>query len=73
MKTNGKAYANDPTDDARWNDGCDFAMTQLCAFLGVDPESVSWDAATETVEGDVQAVIGNIFREKFGDDWPHRL
>lgn len=73
MSTNGKAYANDPTDDPRWNDGCDFAMTQLCAFLGVDPESVRWDAATETVEGDIQAVIGNIFRAKFGDDWPHRI
>lgn len=59
----------DITGDARWNIGCDFAMTQLCHFLGVDPETINWDAATETVEGDVQAVIGNILRAKFGDDW----
>jgi hypothetical protein len=60
---------DDPTADEGWNAGCDFAMMQLCKFLGVDPEKVTWDAATETVEGDVQAVIGNILRMKFGDDW----
>ena len=45
-------------------------MTQLCAVLDVDPQSVSWDAATETLDGDVQSVFGNIFRAKFGDNWP---
>lgn len=60
---------DDPTSDARWNEGCDFAMTQLCKFLGVEPGSVNWDAATETVEGDVSAVIGNILCSKFGEDW----
>lgn len=64
---NGKDYANDPTDDSRWNDGCDFALTQLCAFLGIDEKSVRWDTATETVEGDVTAVISSIFEAKFGD------
>lgn len=60
---------DDPTSSAEWNNGCDFAMTQLCNVLGVDPNLVSWDAATETVDGDVAAVIGNILRAKFGDDW----
>lgn len=62
-------WRDDPTADERWNAGCDFAMTRLCAFLGVDPNSVSWDAATETIDGDVSAVIGNIMRAKFGEDW----
>jgi hypothetical protein len=61
--------SDDPTASKEWNDGCDFAMTQLCKFLDVEPSSVSWDAATETVEGDVSAVIGNILRAKFGEDW----
>jgi hypothetical protein len=60
---------DDPTADARWNEGCDFAMTQLCKFLGVEPGSVNWDAATETVEGDVSAVIGNILCAKYGEEW----
>ncbi len=51
------------------DEGIDFALLQLCAFLGVDPASVSWDAATETRDGDVLAVIGNILRAKFGEDW----
>lgn len=61
--------ASDPTANPAWNDGCDYAMTQLCLFLGVNQNDVRWDAATETVEGDVQAVIGNILRAKFGEDW----
>lgn len=44
-------------------------MTQLCSYLDVDRGSVSWDAATETVEGDVSAVIGNILAAKFGENW----
>lgn len=62
-------WKDDPSADERWNAGCDFAMTHLCKALGVDPKSVSWDAATETLDGDVQAVIGNILRAKFGEDW----
>ncbi|WP_293811275.1 hypothetical protein [uncultured Bosea sp.] len=64
-----KSWRDDPTADERWNAGCDFAMTQLCSYLNVDPVSVSWDAATETVEGDVSAVIGNILSAKFGENW----
>ncbi len=63
------AGTDDPTSNPAWNDGCDFAMTQLCIFLGVNQSDVRWDAATETVDGDVQAVIGNILRAKFGENW----
>ncbi|MDI7864333.1 hypothetical protein MRS76_20550 [Rhizobiaceae bacterium n13] len=59
----------DPTLDNRWNAGLDFAMKQLCKLLGVDPQSVSWDAATETLDGDVRSVIGNILRAKLGENW----
>lgn len=62
-------WRDDPAADERWNAGCDFAMTRLCCYLGIDPAAVSWDAATETVDGDVSAVIGNILRAKFGEDW----
>lgn len=51
------------------HEGIDFALEHLCAFLGVDPHMVSWDAATETVDGDVSAVIGNIMRAKYGEDF----
>jgi hypothetical protein len=61
--------AEDQTLSAEWNNGCDFAMMQLCNFLCVDPDAVNWDAATETVDGDVRAVIGNILHAKFGEDW----
>ncbi len=57
-------------DDPRFDDAAvDFTMVQLCKVLGVDSESVRWDAATETFTGDVQAVISNILTAKFGDDW----
>lgn len=59
----------DPTASAEWNAGCYFGMEQLSKVLGVLPESVTWDAATETVDGDVQAVIGNIMRAKYGEYW----
>lgn len=63
------ARREDPTLDERWNAGVDFAMKQLCAALDVDPNSVTWDAATETVDGDVQAVVWNILCARFGEDW----
>jgi hypothetical protein len=62
-------WRDDPSADERWNAGIDYGQTQLCAVLGVDPTSVSWDAATETLDGDVQSVIGNILTARFGDDW----
>jgi len=62
-------WRDDPTQDERWNAGCDFAMEQLCKALDVDQASVSWDAATETVDGDVQSVIWNILRARMGENW----
>jgi hypothetical protein len=60
---------SDTFEDAALDEGIDFALVELCKFLGVDPHMVSWDAATETVDGDVRSVIGNILRAKFGEDW----
>lgn len=62
-------WRDDPSADERWNAGCDFAMTQLCAVLKVDPQSVNWDAATETLDGDVQAVLHGILTAGLGEDW----
>lgn len=62
-------WRNDPSRDERWNAGVDYVMKQLCTFLSVDPNNVSWDAATETLDGDVQAVIGNVLRGHFGENW----
>ena len=44
-------------------------MTQLCSVLGVNPDDVSWDAATEELEGDVRSVLWNILEACFGEDW----
>jgi Lar family restriction alleviation protein len=65
-------WQDDPAADERWNAGCTFALDQLCKFLGVDSSGVTWDAATETVDGDVQAVIGNILCAKYGENWGPR-
>lgn len=62
-------WRDDPAQDERWSAGVDFAMVQVCRALDVDPEEVRWDAATETLEGDIQAVIWNILRVRFGEDW----
>jgi hypothetical protein len=59
----------DPSANELWNAGVDFALTELCSFLDVDPRAVNWVAATGTAYGDVSAVIGNILRAKFGDDY----
>lgn len=68
----GVDWRDDPSADERWNAGCDFAMTMLCQVVKADPAKVSWDAATETLDGDVMAVIGNILTEGLGEDWPDR-
>lgn len=62
-------WRDDPSRDERWNAGVDFVMTRLCDFLSVDPQTVNWDAATETLDGDVQSVLGNILRRHFGEYW----
>lgn len=58
-----------PAVSPAWIAGCDFAMTVLCRMLKVDPHSISWDAATEELEGDVMSIIGNIMVAAFGEDW----
>lgn len=65
-------WRDDPSADERWNAGCDFAMLRLCSVLGIDPGSVRWDAATETVDGDVRAVIRNIIEQALGENWQDR-
>lgn len=55
-------WRDDPTSEEQWNAGVDFAMKQLCSALDVKPDSITWDAATETVEGDIQSVMWNILR-----------
>jgi hypothetical protein len=62
------AVVDDP-DDEKWNAGVNFAITQLCEVFGVDPRSISWDAATETVEGDVSSVLCNVLRAAYGENW----
>lgn len=49
--------------------GINYAIEQLCAILEVAPSSISWDAATETLDGDVSSVICNVLRAAYGDDW----
>ncbi|BAR47070.1 hypothetical protein [Methylobacterium aquaticum] len=74
----GVAPALSPTPDGvikemgegcTWDEGITYGLRQICAVLGVDPSKVRWDAATETVEGDVRSVIGNILRAWAADDW----
>lgn len=62
-------WRDDPSSDERWNAGLDYAMDQFCVVLDVDKSQVNWDAATETLDGDVQAVIWNIIRAKFGESF----
>jgi len=62
-------WKDDPSANECWNAGLDYGMVRFCKCLGVNPKSVNWDAATEELDGDVCAVIGNILRVKFGEDW----
>ena len=60
--------ANLDTDD--FHQGVDYTIEALACVLGIDVNSFSHDAATETMEGDVMSVIGNALDARFGDDWP---
>jgi hypothetical protein len=62
-------WESDPAADERWVAGCDFAIFQLASVLGIKPDAFSWDAATEELDGDVRAVIGNALTAALGDDW----
>lgn len=59
----------DLASDDRWNAGVNYAIERLCEVLSVDPKSISWDAATETVDGDVMSVICNVMVAAYGDEW----
>ncbi|HEV7286687.1 MAG TPA: hypothetical protein VGN75_17685, partial [Kaistia sp.] len=68
----GDDWRDDPSSDERWSAGVDYHAQQLCAVLGVEPKTVSWDAATEELEGDVRSVIGNILTAAMGESWMDR-
>lgn len=75
------AYSGEPLDnrppeamDGRtvqyiFDAGINYAIGQLCEILDVDPRSISWDAATETMDGDVSSVICNVLRAAYGEEW----
>ena len=68
----GEDWRDDPSADDRWNAGCQFAQDQLCKVLGVAPKLVNWDAATETLDGDVQSVTCKILTAGLGEEWAER-
>jgi hypothetical protein len=47
--------------------GVNFLMDMLIETLGLTKDQVTWDAATETYDGDVQAVLSGILRLRFGE------
>jgi hypothetical protein len=59
----------DLASDDLWNAGVNYAIERLCEILGVDPKSINWDAATETVDGDVMSVICNVLVAAYGEEW----
>lgn len=64
-----KADEEDLASDDRWNAGVNYAIERLCEILGVDPKAVNWDAATETLDGDVMSVICNVLVAAYGEEW----
>jgi hypothetical protein len=67
--TEARGEPVDDPDDEKWNAGVNFAITQLCEIFGIEPRSMSWDAATETVDGDVSSVLCNVLRAAYGENW----
>lgn len=59
----------DDPDNELWTAGVNFAITQLCSIFDVDPKAISWDAATETAEGDVSSVLCNVLVAAYGEEW----
>ena len=59
----------DLASDDRWNAGVNYAIERLCEILGVDPKAINWDAATETLDGDVMSVICNVLVAAYGEEW----
>lgn len=62
-----------PQDSDDFHAGVDFAIEALAEVLCIDINSFSHDAATETMEGDVIAVIGNALTACLGEDWVDKL
>lgn len=56
-----------------FEDGVIWATEMWASCLGVPSESISWDAATETYDGDVAAVLHGIMASAFGDEWSNNL
>lgn len=50
------------TDD--FHEGVLFAIEMLASVLGVSSDGFSWDTASETMEGDVRSLIGNVLNAK---------
>lgn len=48
--------------------GIEIAQLILCRMLGVNPDDVRWDAASETLDGDTSAQIDSILEVAFGRD-----
>jgi hypothetical protein len=65
----GEVEEEDLASDDRWNAGVNYAIERLCEILGVDPKAVNWDAATETLDGDVMSVICNVLVAAYGEEW----
>lgn len=65
----GVDWRDDMASDERWNAGVNFAIEQLCGIFGVDPKSINWDAATETLDGDVSSVLCNVLVAAYGEEW----
>jgi hypothetical protein len=49
--------------------GINYAIERLCEIFDVDPKSISWDAATETMDGDVRSVFCNVMVAAYGEEW----
>lgn len=59
----------DLASDEKWNAGVNYAIERLCQIFDVDPKSISWDAATETLDGDVMSVLCNVLVAAYGEEW----
>lgn len=59
----------DLASDERWNAGVNYAIERLCEIFGIDPKAINWDAATETLDGDVMSVICNVLVAAYGEEW----
>lgn len=56
-------------DTPDFHSGLVFAVEALAIVLGISVDDFSHDAATETIEGDLMAVMANALDAKFGEEW----